>query len=66
MEPSAEFLGAVEVLSAVKGRRRWREELKARFVAETRDSVATVSGVAQRYNLKSNQVPDWRRLVRPD
>ena len=35
MEPSAEFLGEVEVIHAVRGRRRWPEELKGRIVAET-------------------------------
>ena len=42
MEPSTEFLGEVEVLPAVKGRRRWPEELKARIVAETLEAGATV------------------------
>ena len=64
MEPSAEFLGEVEVLPAVKSRRRWPEELKARIVAETLEAGATVVGVAQRYDLNPNQVSDWRRLAR--
>ena len=64
MEPSAEFLGEVEVLPAVKGRRRWPEELKARIVAETLEAGATVVGVAQRYDLNPNQVSDWCRLAR--
>ena len=45
MEFSAEFLGEVEVLPAVKGRRRWPEELKGRIVAEKLEAGATVAGV---------------------
>ena len=59
MEFSAEFLGEVEVLPAVKGRRRWPEELKG-----TLEDGATAAGVAQRYDFNSSQVSDWRRLVR--
>ena len=46
MEPSAEFLGEVEVLPAVKGRRRWPEELKGRIIAETLEPGASVTEVA--------------------
>ena len=64
MEFSAEFLGEVEVLPAVKGRRRWPEELKARIVAETLEAGATAAGVAQRDDLNPNQLSDWRRPAR--
>ena len=64
MEFSAEFLGEVEVLPAVKGRRRWPEKLKARIVAETLEAGATAAGVAQRDDLNPNQLSDWRRLAR--
>ena len=64
MEFSPEFLGEVEVLPAVKGRRRWPEELKARIVAETLEAGATAAGVAQRDDLNPNQLSDWRRPAR--
>ena len=35
MEPSAEIFSNVEVIPGSAGRRRWREELKGRIVAET-------------------------------
>src|ERR1700686_1024995 len=43
------------------GRRRWPEELKRQIVAETRMPGASVSVVARRHDVNSNQVFKWRR-----
>ena len=65
MEFSAEFLGEVEVLPAMKGRRRWPEELQG--ADRRRDAGGRCDGsrgFAQRYDLNPNQLSDWRRLAR--
>ena len=64
MEPSTGTLSKIEVLPVRGGRRRWPDEVKARIVAETLEPGATVRGVAQRYDVHSNQLTGWRRLAR--
>src|SRR5919199_272667 len=54
----------VEVLSGPARRRRWAAAEKARIVAETLLPGASVSGVARRWQLSSQQVFTWRREVR--
>jgi transposase len=47
------------------GRRRaWTAEQKARIIAETYESGATVSAVARRHGLTPQQLFGWRRHVR--
>lgn len=64
MEPSTGTLSKIEVLPVRGGRRRWPDEVKARIVAETLEPGATVRGVAQRYDVHSNQLTGWSRLAR--
>ena len=51
----------VEVLTGPGRRRRWSVEEKAQIVAEAMAPGATVSEVARRWQLSSQQVFGWRR-----
>ncbi|MCW1842243.1 IS66-like element accessory protein TnpA [Prosthecomicrobium hirschii] len=53
----------VEVLGAER-RRRWRDDEKARIVAETLDGTETVSDVARRHDVCPSLVFSWRRQAR--
>jgi transposase len=54
----------IEVLSGPTRRRRWSVEDKARIVAETLEPGASVSEVARRRQVCSQQVFTWRREAR--
>ena len=54
----------VEVLTGPARRRRWSAAEKARIVAETLVPGVTVSDVARRWQLSSQQVFTWRREAR--
>ena len=47
-----------------RNRRRWSAEAKARIVAESYEPGVSVSAVARRHNLLSNQLFAWRRRAR--
>ncbi len=60
IEPARRF----EVFTGSGRRREWLPEEKARIVAESYDAGETVSAVARRYALSSQQLFAWRRAAR--
>ena len=54
----------IELLTGPVRRRRWSADQKARIVAETLVAGASVSEVARRWQLSSQQVFGWRRAAR--
>jgi transposase len=54
----------IEVITGVARRRRWSVEEKLRIVGESLRAGASVSLVAQRHGLRSNQLFKWRKLAR--
>jgi transposase len=54
----------IEVITGVARRRRWSVEEKLRIVVESLRAGASVSLVAQRHGLRSNQLFKWRKMAR--
>jgi transposase len=59
-EPARRF----EVFTGAGRRREWMPEEKARIVAESYETVDSVSAVARRYALSPQQLFAWRRAAR--
>jgi transposase len=54
----------VEVLDGPTGRRRWPDDVKARFVAESLLPSVRVCDVAAKYGLIARHLSQWRGLAR--
>lgn len=54
----------LEVFTGVGRRRTWRDEAKARIVAEIATSGDSVCAVARRHGLSPQQLFGWRRQLR--
>jgi transposase len=53
-----------EILTVPERRRHWRDEDKARIVAESLAPNAIASVVARRHGVHPNQLCDWKRKMR--
>jgi transposase len=55
---------AVEIITGVERRRRWRLEEKLRIVAEVEQPGVSFADVARRHEVSRGLLWNWRRLVR--
>ena len=55
---------AVEIITGVERRRRWRPEEKRRVLAELEAPDATVAEVARRHDISRGLLWTWRRQAR--
>lgn len=58
------FVGRGEVVEARRSNRRCFDEVKARIVAEIFQPGAAVADVAQRPDMQSHHLSEWRSLAR--
>jgi transposase len=64
LEPEAQVLRRVEVITGTGRRRRFSGDDKARIIEETLAPGAVVSEIARRYGLTPQQLFGWRRQAR--
>ena len=62
--PSRRGVSRVAVLEGPTGRRRWRDDVKARIVGESLLHSVRVCDVAARYGLIARHLSQWRGLAR--
>jgi transposase len=64
LDPKAEDIRRIEVITGTGRRRRWSAETKAQIIAESFAGVAPGSEVARRHGLRPQQLFGWRHQAR--
>jgi transposase len=62
--PKTGFAGRLDVVRGPSGRQRWRDDVKARVVADSLQRGARVADVARAHGVTRGQVYQWRMLAR--
>jgi transposase len=64
LEPKADSLRRLEVITGTGRRRRFSDDDKARIIGETLAPGAVISDIARRHGLSPQQLFTWRREAR--
>lgn len=63
-ETAVDIDRVVEMVPRTRGYRRWRDDVKARIVAESFEPGVRVTDIARKYDLASHQLSAWRKQAR--
>lgn len=56
-------MSPVEVITSIQRRRRWTAQQKKTMVEEAEQLRNSISSVARKYEVRSNQLFRWKRLI---
>ena len=63
-ETAVDIDRVVEMVPRTRGYRRWRDDVKAKIVAESFERGVRVTDIARKYDLASHQLSAWRKQAR--